>query len=80
LQDLVVLHTSGRGIKETTVNGKPAEFSLDPATNLVHGHVTFTAQPIKVEALMSDDGRNKLPEKALPPDQLTVECLARISD
>ncbi|MCX5758056.1 MAG: hypothetical protein NTU83_06045, partial [Candidatus Hydrogenedentes bacterium] len=80
LQDLVVLGTSGRGIKEVTVDGKPAEFSLDRATDLVHGNVSFTAQPVKLEAIMSDDGHSKLPEKALTPDRLMLECLARISD
>ncbi len=70
LQDLVVLATSGRGLKEVTVNGAPAEFAFDPASGLVHGRVTFTAEPLRVEAVVSDDGRGKLPEKALTPERL----------
>jgi hypothetical protein len=78
LQDVVVLSASGRALEGVTVNGQPAEFFLDPAKNLVHGEVTFTTEPLKLEAVLSPDGRSKLPEKPLPPDRLTVECLAPI--
>jgi len=80
LEDAVILAVSGRGIKEIMVDGKPASFFLDRATGLVHGTVTFTAQPIRLEAILSGDGDTQLPKKSLTPDRLTSECLARMSD
>ncbi len=53
------------GIAKVTVAGKPAEFSRAPASQLVHGQITFAATPLTIELVASSDGRNLLPEKAV---------------
>lgn len=80
VRDEVVFAVSGRGVAEVSVDGKPGVFGVDRATGLVHGEVTFAARPLTIEAVLCDEGRGQLPEKALTPDRLTMECLARISD
>ena len=80
LDDVVVFDAAGRGVKEVTVDDKPAEFFVDPAKRLVHGHVTFTTQSVKLEVIFSSDGHNGLAEKSLGPDKLAQESLSRIAD
>ena len=44
------------GIAKVTVAGKPAEFSRAPASQLVHGQITFAATPLTIELVASSDG------------------------
>ena len=63
LQDTVFLWAAKQGLQEVVVAGKPAPFFFDPTQGLAHGLVTFTAQPLRIEVLCSQDGANRLPEK-----------------
>lgn len=73
LTDTVFLGAAGRGLERVTVNGAPAEFHADPGNGLAHGAVTFGREPITLVATCAQDGVNRLPERAVTPDRLTIE-------
>jgi hypothetical protein len=71
LQDTIFIGCENQGIKQVKVNGKPASFFVDVAQRMVHGPVTFTARPLKIEVICSLDGEHKLPAQLAPPDALS---------
>jgi hypothetical protein len=77
LEDTVFLGTAGEGISEVTVDGKAVAFYVDPESRLAHGKVIFKAQPITLVVQCAADGISRLPELAVPPDELTREILSK---
>jgi hypothetical protein len=65
-----VVFAGPKAIREVRVDGKPAEFFHDPDSGLVHGKVTFAAEPMTMEVVVSGDGQATLPAKSLTPDDL----------
>ena len=70
LTDTVFVWVGDRGVSKVLVDGKQTKFSLDPTQGVVHGPVTFTSRPIKVELFISDRISGHLPEAPAPPDVL----------
>ncbi len=77
LKDSVFLGTGGKGIQQVAVNGRRAEFFIDPVGKMVHGKVTFGRDPITLEATCTPDGAMSLPPRPLTPDQLTADYYAK---
>jgi hypothetical protein len=67
LRDSLFLGGTDMGLEQVLVNGKPAPFFFDPAQGLAHGLVIFPSEALKIEALRSRDGVNRLPEMRLSP-------------
>ncbi len=70
LQDTVLLECAKYGVQEVRVAGKQEPFFFDPACDLVHGQVTFTCEPLKLELLCTPDGTNGLREKQVSAGRL----------
>jgi len=65
VQDTLVVGCGNQGIKELAVNGKQEPFFFDAAQGLVHGKVTFTSRPLKIEVLCSPNSANALSESPI---------------
>jgi hypothetical protein len=65
LRETVFLTGLGPGIEEVQVNGQTQPFFFDPAKGLVHGEVTFTAAPLRIEALGSTNTSPLLPRRPI---------------
>ena len=72
-----MIEPGDKPIGEVRVNGRPAEFFFDPDKGIVHGRVTYGAEPTVVEATVAPDGASRLPEQPLPPDDLTLQYLRK---
>ncbi len=70
LQDTLFIGCVGQDIEQVNVSGKPEQFFFDPAQGLVHGKVTFTTQPLKIEVLCSPNSANALPAHPVAPGPL----------
>jgi hypothetical protein len=70
LQDTIFVGCVSQGIEQVSVGGKREPFFFDPAQGLVHGKVTFTSQPLKVEVLCSPSAANGLPDSPVPAGPL----------
>ncbi len=70
LHDTLFLGSVNQAIKQVNLGGKPEPFLFDPAEGLVHGKVTFTAQPLKVEVFCSASAANELPLSPVPASPL----------
>ncbi len=70
LKETVYIGAGNRGVRQVLVAGKPSEFFLDSAQGLVHGNVTFTSEPLKIDVICSPDGANGLPKMHTAEDLL----------
>jgi hypothetical protein len=71
LEDTVFIWAKN-GIERVSVAGQPAPFSFDHAQNLVHGPVTFTHGPLRIEVSCSSDNANHLPEAPVRSDSIVM--------
>jgi hypothetical protein len=67
LEERVVLGSDGRGVKHVTVDGRPAEFFVDPRRKVIHGIVKFGTRPISIEVVATPDDTGRLSEAPIPP-------------
>jgi hypothetical protein len=77
LQDTLFLGCVNQTIEQVQVGGKREPFFLDAAQGVVHGQVTFTAQPLRVEVFCSANAVNALPERPMPAGPLAPWLEAR---
>ena len=63
-QDDIFIAPARHGVRQVSVGGQPASFFRDCTQGVVHGRVTFTSEPLKIELLVPPDGVNQLPAKA----------------
>lgn len=77
LEDTVLVATGGKGIEQVSVDGKRADFVVDPAAKMAHGRVTFGREPIRLEVTCTANGACRLPAGSITPDELTREYFAR---
>lgn len=77
LQDTLLIGCGKEGIEQVNVSGKGEPFCFDAAQGLVHGKVTFTSQPLKVEVLCSSNAANALPESPVAAGPLAFVFSAR---
>ncbi len=75
LEDTIFFGMGDNGIKQVNVNGSAAEFFVDPNRNVIHGNVTFSEQPIRLEVICTRDGSTRLPIQSIVPDELAVNVL-----
>jgi hypothetical protein len=70
LTDTAFVWVGDRGVSKVLVDGKEAKFFLDSTQGLVHGPITFSSQPVKVELFISERNSNRLPGAPAPADVL----------
>jgi hypothetical protein len=70
LQETVFIGNCIHPNVQVTVNGKPANFSLDRTQRIAFGRVTFSEKPTWVEVIMSTDVQSVLPLKQMNPYNL----------
>lgn len=70
LRDTVFLWGATPGVEKVLVAGQPGAFSFDSVRGLVHGPVTFAAEPLKLEVVWSTDHVNRLPEAPVKADPI----------
>ena len=75
LEETLFLGCVNQGIAQVNIGGKREPFFSDAAQGLVHGKVTFTSQPLKVEVLCGPRAANGLPEGPVPAGPL-AHCLS----
>lgn len=75
LRDTVFFSAGQSGIARVNVTGQAASFAFHPAQNLVHGEITFTSQPVRMEVHVSPAMKSELPEMAVTPDALVASGL-----
>jgi hypothetical protein len=70
LTDTAFVWVGDRGVSKVLLDGKEAKFSLDSTQGVVHGPVTFSSRPVKVDLFLGDRSSGRLPEALAPPDVL----------
>jgi len=78
LEDWVVLGTGGNTLGQVTVEGRPAEFYVDPDRGLAYGKVIFSREPVLLETVVIPASGipregDLLPQSPIPPDELSTE-------
>lgn len=76
LKETIFITGMGSAVAQVFVDEEPAAFSFDPTQNLLHGEVTFTPAPLKIEVRYASDSTQHLPEKSVSPSPL-IEQRAR---
>jgi hypothetical protein len=64
VRESIMLVARDTTINEVLVNGEKQPFFFDASQGLVHGIVTFGAEPLRVEVRCSESGASVLPQKA----------------
>jgi len=73
LQDAVFIDVGDRGVHEVSVDGERADFSFEPSQRAAHGRVRFGRDPIRIQAICSENRTATLPEKAIIPNELATK-------
>jgi hypothetical protein len=66
-EDEMLVGLGAKSVRQVKVNGSNAQFYLDPVQRLVHGRLTFTADPLRIEVTCSDKTVGTLPERFTEP-------------